>query len=67
VASHEICGIAFGTGGHLAVLYTNGSTATLAMRPHASSPTSMSDPLVPTPLAWLAPDAMVSSGVSGPR
>ena len=58
----EACGIAFGTGGSLVVLYTSGSVAMLLMRPHESSPSSLLQPLVPCPLMQLDPDEMVTSG-----
>jgi hypothetical protein len=59
----EICGIAWRpNGGQLGVLYSDGSAATLIMRPHESSPASGDAALVPCRLSALEPQEMIVSG-----
>jgi hypothetical protein len=61
-AKRDICGIGFGMGGQLAVLYGDGGAATLLLRPHACSARSTKVPLVPCAMAQLAPQQMIASG-----
>jgi hypothetical protein len=58
----EICGISFGSVGHLAVLYSNGTVAVLALRPHAARLEEPDEPLRPSPLALVAREEFISTG-----
>jgi hypothetical protein len=58
----EICGIAFGSVGHLAVLYGNGTVAVLALRPHVTSSEMPEEPLKPCPLVLVTKEEFITTG-----
>ena len=58
----DICGIAFGNAGQLALLYSDDTVDALLLRPHAASPVSTASTLIPRRVVQMRAPQLITSG-----